>query len=517
MLVVAVFLAASIAALAGITAGRVVHATKRQEILEQETRALNSAYAQIHMAMNVVNNSAYNEQNQNLVLRDAIAGFNGGTVIEGQGAELRVQGTSLDPDGGAIYFYENGKATRLENAGGELSGYVAKTVTKDSYQGAILNQDPALNWLDDSADPKYGLIGSTNVRVYKGRDYIKRLARLKGKTVTDVDPTGLSDSYYIIEAAGRAGDTVRLVSALVRENEPFSSFVFFQNRGTLGVSGSPRGLIHSNDKIDFYFPDGNYVDSVSSVNGFGFVAGADVGNTNLRNGNPSANKIALENVDFTTLKEKATLFQGQAGLDADLTMSASGTIKIEEYTPPHFEDVEKSYTYNKFVGYSWETYTVNEPVQIGTQEVSYDEQVLDHYDTETYNVIEQVQVGTIQVSYTVQEVDYYDTVTKYKTEQVVDYYETVTKYKTENVYEEQTVTKTRNVQVWEAYDQGDAGGGTSVGGGGAGELGEWVTVTEEYQTQEMVKIGTQQVPYDVQEIRSSRTRPSRRPARWRSM
>ena len=178
ILLVVVFIAAAIAGLAAISSGRVVSETRTQKVLEDETRAFNSAYAQIHLAMNVVNNSPYNEDNQNLVLRDAIAGFNGGTVVEEQGAELRVEGTSKDPNGGADYFYENGKAVRLEKAGGEYSGYAAKSTTQEGYEGAVLNQDPSLDWMDDSSDSTYGIIAHTNVRVYRGRDYIKRLARL---------------------------------------------------------------------------------------------------------------------------------------------------------------------------------------------------------------------------------------------------------------------------------------------------------------------------------------------------
>ena len=253
ILLVVVFLATAIAAIAAISSGRVVAATKNQRVMEQETRAFNSAYAQIHMAMNVVNNSAYNQQNQNLEMRAAIAGNYGGTVKYAGETEIVVEADYT-------YFYdENGN---LIPAGGEDTGYT-QTVTVTTSE-SMINPEFA-KWLDDAADPLYGLIRNTNVRVYRARDYVKRLQRLKGETITDVDPGGLSDSYYILEAAGRAGRTVRLVSALVRENEPFSSFVFFQNRATLGVSGAPRGLIHSNEDIEFYFAGGKYVDSVSAV------------------------------------------------------------------------------------------------------------------------------------------------------------------------------------------------------------------------------------------------------------
>ncbi len=99
LLVVSVFLATAIAGIAAISSGRVVHASKSQRVMESETRAFNSAYAQIHMAMNVVNNSAYDEENHNLALQDAVAGVYGGTVNEGKtDVEIVRRGTASGPD-----------------------------------------------------------------------------------------------------------------------------------------------------------------------------------------------------------------------------------------------------------------------------------------------------------------------------------------------------------------------------------------------------------------------------------
>src|SRR5512134_2106182 len=230
LVTVILFVAIAIAALAAISSSRVVSESDHQRALEQESQALNGAYGQIQLAMNVVNSSAYTDDNRNIELRDAVAGLYGGT------------------------------------AGGEAVA--------------------AEQWLRDPLGVVHGKIRGTDVRVYRGRDYVQRIAQLRGETPAAVDLDGKSQSYYVLEATGQAGDTTRLVSALVRENEPFSSFVFFQNRHPLGVSGSPRGLIHSNDAIHFYFPEGNYVDSVSAVNGFDYKAGATTDNTNIADGSP---------------------------------------------------------------------------------------------------------------------------------------------------------------------------------------------------------------------------------------
>ncbi len=203
LIVVILFVATAIGALAAISASRVVTESNHQAVLEDESRAFIEAHGRIHMALNMVNNSAYDDQNRNLVLRDAIA------------------------------------------------------VSADDLAGAP-------EWLQDPDGVTHGILAGSGVRVYRGRDYVKRLAKIKGLEPSDVDPLGESDAYFVLEGVGRSGETVRMVSALVRENEPFSAFVFFQNQHTLGVSGAPRGLIHTNADLAFYFQNGSYVDPVFS-------------------------------------------------------------------------------------------------------------------------------------------------------------------------------------------------------------------------------------------------------------
>ncbi|MHC4730891.1 MAG: hypothetical protein ACYS6Z_09930 [Planctomycetota bacterium] len=259
LILVVLMVASSIAVLATISAGRVVTETRFQKVMEDESRAYVEAYGQIHMAMNVVNNSAYDADNHNLAIRKAIA-------------------------------------------------------TPETDLG-----DAPL-WLQDPDGVTHGLVEGTDVRVYRGREYIKRLQKLNGDEIEDVDPYGDSDSYFVLEALGVSGDTMRLVSALVRENEPFSSFVFFQNQHTLGISGAPRGLIHANTDLAFYFPNGRYVDTVSSVGGFEYRGGATRENTTLYDGNNTAKSIDLEDVNFEELKAKSNLYVGQPGLDAEIKL-----------------------------------------------------------------------------------------------------------------------------------------------------------------------------------------------------
>jgi hypothetical protein len=430
LVTVMLFIAVAIAGLAAISSSRVVTESDHQRSLEEETRAYHEAYTQLQVAMNVVNASPYTDDNRNIALRDAMDGLFGGTVLNA------VQ----DPD---------------------------KVVagTKSAYD------DSTDSWLTDPDGVTHGKIQGTDVRVYRGRDYIQRLAALKGQDTSTVDPDAKSQSYYVLEAAGRVGSTTRLVSALVRENEPFSSFVFFQNRHPLGVSGSPRGLIHSNDKVEFYFPDGNYVDSVSASNGFDYKAGATTDNTNIKNGNPDAPPINLEAIDFDDLKAKAT-FAGDPGLDAEIKFYANGTVRIRQFTPPHYEDVTYSQTIDVLVGYTTQTVQQQQQVQVGTVQQEQTRQVISGYDTVTSYV----------------DVPIYETQTVTQSKQVQTY-ETVMVEKNIDVpdYETQTVTCTRWVQVFVPYN-GDAGSGTAVGGDG-GVPGEWVWQQEEYPCEQQVLVG----------------------------
>jgi hypothetical protein len=410
MLLVVVFIAAAIAGLAALSSGRVVSEARHQTVMENESRALNQAYGRIHFAMNVVNNSAYDDENHNLEIRNALA-------------------------------------------------------------APIPHATDAPEWLLDPEEVEHGLIDPSQVRVYRARDYVKRLQKLQGEYIEDVDPLGLSDKYFVLEALGQSGDTVRLVSALVRENEPFSSFVFFQNNHTLGISGAPRGLIHGNTNIAFYFADGRYDDSVSSVGGFEYRAGATRDNTAIRNGNPSAKEINLEEVDFEELKLKANAFVGEPGLDAEIKFFGDGKIRITPYTPPRYELVITEETHTVITGYEEVTYTTTMQVQVGTTTEQRTRQVVVGYETETYTV----------------EVPVYEDQEITKTRQVP-------------IYELQTVTRTRWVKVFVPYDTGgDAGGGTTVGDSGEGILGEYVWVEEEYQTEENVLVGFETETYTVTE------------------
>ena len=165
------------------------------------------------------------------------------------------------------------------------------------------------------------------------------IAQLKGDTLTAVDPDG-----QVAELLRARGDRP------CREHDRGSSPRSCARTSPSARSSSSRTATRSacparragsstrTTRSPFYFPNGNYVDSVSAVNGFEYKAGADRGQHEHPTGNPEAKPINLEEVDFDGLQAKATTFRGTPGLDAEIKFFATGSVRIEQYTPPRYED-----------------------------------------------------------------------------------------------------------------------------------------------------------------------------------
>ena len=124
----------------------------------------------------------------------------------------------------------------------------------------------------------------------------------------------VSGWYNMVATIGYDSQYERIVSQTVREVDFFSSYNLFVANDDAGVSGSPVGNIHSNETVNFYFPNGLYRNSVTAVDGFGFVAasGATPENTTLSGAyNPAANRIDLDfegddpRFSITAVKEQA--------------------------------------------------------------------------------------------------------------------------------------------------------------------------------------------------------------------
>jgi len=293
-----------------------------------------------------------------------------------------------------------------------------------------------------------------------------------GDTSVTVTPVGdPSDTiFFNLLAESTVGPVTRKVRVLVREKESFADYNYFVNIHPLGIAGrpTPRGSIHSNRNIDFYFPDGRFVDAVTASEGFYFKVGASRDNTTFDGPHSeNAEKIPdLTNIDIPALSAKAVHKIEDPDLDARIYLRGDEVL-VEKWTRAGYYEVPKFVTRYYEVGQEDITITWNEPI----------------YRTDTWTEIESI--------YEWQDYTYTEEVPIYETE-------TYTYNVTEPIYEEQTVEKTREVpvyayqtvtlyrteDVWVDDDPDAIGGGTAIAGSPTGLPGHWETVEVPYEEEQ---------------------------------
>ncbi len=179
--------------------------------------------------------------------------------------------------------------------------------------------------------------------------------------------------WYTISAAVDHPHGVSLVQQTVRETESLASYNMFVWDHPIGISGQPRGSIHTNRYLEFYFPDGLYRDSVTAVEGHEFKAGATTSNTAFLGAfDTNSEKVELEFMldqdafleDFRAAVKPDFLIPEEH--EADLRFFRKGSdqwVEIKEYTKPTIEKVPATKTKKKQIGGHWETKIVNEKIK----------------------------------------------------------------------------------------------------------------------------------------------------------
>lgn len=148
-----------------------------------------------------------------------------------------------------------------------------------------------------------------------------------------VEATGAARWYRLVSCADFADQTAA-VSAFMRDGTPYVSYNYYVEEHPLGISGRPRGKLHTNQELEFYFPNGLYDGFVSAVDGFTYKSGAAANNTLIMGGSdPAAGvKDLLDLIDFNALKAQATVVT-PANLDARITL-ANKNVNIELWSKP---------------------------------------------------------------------------------------------------------------------------------------------------------------------------------------
>ncbi len=279
---------------------------------------------------------------------------------------------------------------------------------------------------------------------------------IPGTTVT-VESVGDPDqNWFVLRATGRHQQAVAKSQIFVRQASPVSVYNYFVVDHRLGITGQPRGKIHSNKQIDFFFPGGIYRDPVTASQGFNYVAGATEQNTQF----------------LGTRNQSATPWDITDGLQVSQASKPTNTLNV---TQPYIAEV-------KLQGQTAEV-KLYEPAHWITVPVQVQVQVFDHYVTK--EVTQQVPTYTTQT--VTQTVGVYETQTQTVTQQVP-------------IYETRSVQVTVYDKVWVPNPPPPPGsvGTGDVGGGALG--GQWVNQPRTVTQQQQVVVGytTQQVQKQVQ-------------------
>jgi hypothetical protein len=310
---------------------------------------------------------------------------------------------------------------------------------------------------------------------------------------------GPTSEWYTLKASGEFMGITRRAQIFVRQRSPVSAFNFFVVDHPLGISGAPRGAIHSNKTVDFYFPWGTFRDQVTASEGFNFKAGATPVNTRLwgQNDAHAPKQNIMDGISVTDLKSKPTTLKVVDNLVAEIRFLGKNT-QVKLFQPAFQKQVQKTgqkWVFDKMVTETW-----TEQVEVNR--------------TEFYNVTEDVFKDTVQ-TWTEQKKVYRDVQENYQKTQNVytDITETYTVQ--EPIYEKKWVTIQQIEKVWVENPPPslkDIEGGFSVGGQQAA-TGHWENISKNTQVlrdilvghKPVVKTRTKKVKTGTQVVTKTRT------------
>jgi hypothetical protein len=337
-------------------------------------------------------------------------------------------------------------AAYLTKVAADVSEARGRDTAMRASQNAVANLEIARNIVNASPYDSVGnraLLAAMSAPPAGGR-------RLLPGCPVEAEVEELGDGWFMLRTFGEESGVRKVAQATVRASLPITNYNYFVAQQKLGISGEPRGMIHSNDSIDFYFANGRYRDPISAVNGFGYRAGATTANTQLlgtSNGN-AARKNILDNITIADVAAQADTLRVDDYLISEVTFQGS-TTKVDLYRPQMTVRSPYMATVNVFSHYTTVTQWVNTPI----------------YRTENYTVtlpVYQTQAVTRTVSTPV-----------YGTRSV-----TVTERTP--VYGWTTVLVTVTRQRWVEFPPAAGAEGAGDVSGGGSLQGRW----ESYQVQE---------------------------------
>ena len=300
-------------------------------------------------------------------------------------------------------------------------------------------------------------------------------AYIPGTEVSVEKVGGPGSEWYTLKATGEFMGITRRAQIFVRQRSPVSAYNFFVVDHPLGISGAPRGAIHSNKTVDFYFPWGTFRDQVTASEGFNYKAGATPANTRLwgQNDAHAPKQNIMDGIAVTDLKSKPTTLKVVDNLLAEIRFLGKNT-QVKLFQPAMKVQVQKTgkkWVFDKMVT---DTLTRQEAV----------------YRTDFYNVTEKVYKD-VQQHWIEKKKVYRDVQENYQ--ETKNLYKDVTETYTvqEPIYEKKWVSIQQIEKVWVENPPPslkDIEGGFSVGGQQAA-TGHWENISKSTQVLRDVLVG----------------------------
>ncbi len=194
---------------------------------------------------------------------------------------------------------------------------------KNAVTAGVLRPD----WNDDSESRFIGFDTATGDRIsfdnvddlpVSGRPYyLLQTVDLEDGVIGDADQdtdevsvycVALTGLWHMLEARCKVGTMSRTARIYVRERDPFTRYSIFIDNHYQGISGAPKGDIHTNRTLQLYYPDGVYDDFVSARDGFQWMIGGSFANTQFNAGYaaPTAEVVMPALADIAAIRPFAS-------------------------------------------------------------------------------------------------------------------------------------------------------------------------------------------------------------------
>lgn len=140
----------------------------------------------------------------------------------------------------------------------------------------------------------------------------------------------LTGLWHMIEARATVNGISRTGRVLVRERDPFTRYGIFINSHYQGISGSPKGDIHTNRTLQIFYPGSVFDDFVSARDSFQWMIGASAANTTFNAGysvpNPNIPMPSLNDIQGIRPFATGSYYVNNLYKDTEITFQGTNVL-----------------------------------------------------------------------------------------------------------------------------------------------------------------------------------------------